>query len=113
FGQLHHHLLRLWRTLRQHHQPARLTADSLWLQRDDVGAGLIASWGLCDRYAAYRGRRSVWWHRRPLSDGRGSDDDGPGELMDGTPQFVHQPVASGLAEGGGDRGTLDAVRASE
>jgi hypothetical protein len=63
--------------------------------------------GLCDRHAACRGRRSVSRGRRLLSDGRGSDHDGPGQLMDGTPQPEHQPLAGGLAEGGGDRRTVE------
>ena len=97
---LRHYLLRLRSTLRQHHFSSRFAAITFWLRRNHFGFGSIAIGDLRDRHACYRRRPAVARGRCPLSDGRRSNHDGSGKLLDGAPQPGDRPLAGGLAEGG-------------
>ena len=113
-GLLHHHLLRLRGAVRQHHDAAGAAAD---------------------RCSATTPPRRGWCCRRPGCSrsrpcsvvgvllGRGADaryliggragDHGRRQLLDVAAEPGHQPVAGGLAAGGGDRRPVDDVRAAE
>src|SRR5579863_7809145 len=81
---LRDYLLRVWRSLRQHHKYSIPAAVTLRLRRNDVRAGAITIRNLCDYHARPRRRRSRPRGRCPLPDGGRALHDVRGELLDGT-----------------------------
>jgi hypothetical protein len=95
------------------HFSSCLAAITFRLRRNHFGFGAFALRDLRDRHARWHRCFVIARGRCPIPDGRWIDHDGARELLDGTSQSRYQSVAGGVAESGGDRGTFDAIRATQ
>ncbi len=83
------------------------------IRRDDLGPGAFAGGVVRGAHADGRRDAPAARNRCALSDGGGIACAGAGEFLVFATQPGHQPVAGRLAARGGDRGSLDALRAAQ